>query len=240
LALELQFGSRTDTGWERFKNEDAHYADPQKGVFIVADGLGGHRAGEVASRTAIEEIMADLQDSSEPQGRPQELRAAIERANRTIYERSLTDRSLSGMGTTVVVARVAGRELWIAHVGDSRAYRLTEEGHLMPLTQDHVLSLAPSARGPLARAVGVEPDVQVDLDVRDYGGETVLLCTDGLTDMVTDAEIEDILKKAQVPQEACAHLVDLANDRGGKDNVTVVIFKGSRQAPPIREPQSRI
>lgn len=205
------------------------------GVFAVADGMGGYAAGEVASRLAMETITGAF-DAGQFEGRASphrprradELVRAIEMANRAIHAQAVVTRSEEGMGTTVValcVARAVPRA-WVAHVGDSRAYRW-RAGALEALTRDHTLAasgmVGPTA-GRLIRAVGVDETVEVDLagiDVR--AGDRYLLCTDGLTKMVDDAGIIEVLATEPDATRAVRALIDRANERGGRDNVTVLI-----------------
>lgn len=236
----FEVGYLSDKGRVRKNNEDSFYVGKEIGLFVVADGIGGHNAGEVASRMAVEHIRTYIEGALlSVDDLKSLLNEAIINTNKVIYERSLEDDSLSGMGTTIAVTLVRDGELYVAHVGDSRAYMLSENGELMRLTEDHTVVSGWISRGmitkedarrypmghKLTRAVGVKDEVEVDIEVFPYTNELVLLCSDGLTDMVEDEEISAVLAKTSDPQEACDRLVDLANQRGGRDDITVVVFK---------------
>jgi PPM family protein phosphatase len=224
-------GSFTDKGLVRELNEDAWLVDDQLTLFAVADGMGGHRGGEVASWTAIEALRAAVAS-----GRP--IRDAIERANAAVIERASRDDELEGMGTTMTAIVVNGpSSLLIGHVGDSRAYFL-RDGEMDRVTEDHSLveelvregRLTPEQaeahpqRAVITRALGVEPDIDVDLyTVEVDAGDRIIVCSDGLTTMLRDREIERITRNEQNPQRAAEALVDAANQAGGDDNITVVV-----------------
>jgi protein phosphatase len=237
---------KSDTGRQRRANEDHFYA--RAPLFVVADGMGGAQAGEVASGLAAETFAAGLPDEGSPQER---LQARVLEANRRIHELSRADRDRAGMGTTLTAAYVDGDEVALAHVGDSRAY-LLREGELTQLTRDHTLVEELVRRGRLTeeeaaehpqrsiitRALGPEPDVEVDTftqPLRDR--DVLLLCSDGLTSMVTEAKVADILRDATSLGDAGRALVKAANDAGGRDNITVVLIRleevGARHAQPI-------
>lgn len=237
----LKVGYKSDVGKVRENNEDSFYVDPKAGLFIVADGMGGHKAGEVASRMAVKRIREQLDASCLPQdeeGIQSVLRETIRKANAEIYRHGGWYEALRGMGTTVVVALIREGRLHVAHVGDSRAY-LLQNGTLLQLTEDHTHvarmvregQLSPEeARGHhlrhvLIRVLGGSEQVEVDLTVLPYQGEPLLLCTDGLTDMLEGGEIQEILSPLPEPQRACELLVEKAIENGGRDNVTVVVVK---------------
>ena len=245
--MRLKVGAATSVGRVRPINEDAFLTRPEQGLFVVCDGMGGAAAGEVASQLAIDTIAAHVNGSTPGAGtqrgfqpRTALLGQAVESANRAIIERASGDAEHAGMGTTVVGAWFGSGIASIAHVGDSRAYVSTVEG-FEALTSDHSLveaqvkaglinredSLKSEHQNILLRALGRDPDVQIDLgEVLVGAGDQLLLCTDGLTRMVTDAGLEDALKKFRGdPQAACDHLVRQANDNGGPDNVTVVVVE---------------
>ena len=231
--MALVATARTDKGRVRSNNEDAFHVDPLEGLFIVADGLGGHRAGEVASRVTVEEIVRFTKDPGiKSLGGEDLLRKAVEAANRKVFVQSSRNPGQMGMGTTVVVALMREDVLWLAHVGDSRAY-LKSEKALQQLTMDHTMLYEVghgdflehyTTSGALSRAVGTQLDVEVDTREVRYSGGILLLCTDGLTNMLEKEEIEDILKTSQNPQKACDTLVDSANRKGGIDNITVIVI----------------
>ena len=229
----------TDTGHARQGNQDAMHVDKANRVFIVADGMGGRVAGDLASTMTIDcvkEHLASRLAGADNVGSL--LREAVRAANRRIYERSRQSEDLAGMGSTVVVAVLKSNDLFLAHVGDSRAcvfdgdvLRLVTRDHTVAnqLVTEGVLTEADAAldhrRHVLTRAVGSAEDVEVDVSVSDYLGETMLLCTDGLTDMVDDTEISDVLRKETGIGDACKCMVELANEHGGVDNTTIVIFR---------------
>jgi protein phosphatase len=226
---------RTDTGRQRNANEDSLFVDAP--LFVVADGMGGAQAGEVASRAAAESFAQNL-----PPAPPERLlEETIEGANRTIHELARKDPSLAGMGTTTTAALVDldSEEVAIGHVGDSRAYRL-RGGKLEQLTRDHSLVEEMRRKGQLTdaqaedhpqrsiitRALGPEPEVEVDLQtVPAQAGDVFLICSDGLTTMLDDEKIAHILARATSLQSAVRALVDEANRAGGRDNITVVLFR---------------
>ena len=226
---------RTDTGRQRNANEDSHFTAAP--LFVVADGMGGAQAGEVASKAAAESFAAELPDA--PPERV--LEETIEGANRTIHELARKDPSLAGMGTTITAAIVDldSEEVAIGHVGDSRAYRL-RAGRFEQLTRDHSLVEEMRRKGQLTdaqaedhpqrsiitRALGPEPEVQVDLQtVPAQPGDVFLICSDGLTTMLDDEKIARVLSRATSLQSAVRALVDEANRAGGRDNITVVSFR---------------
>ena len=234
----------TDVGRKRSQNEDAFLVMPESGLFCVADGLGGHASGEVASRMAVEEMAAFFRatDSDPPAGVHEDRVAeAIRLANRAILARARAEPELSGMGTTLVAGYFAeDGPLVVGHVGDSRAY-LFREGELRRLTEDHSLlqdfirQSRPSAaeidafphKNVIVRAVGMRDEVEVDLsrvDVRE--GDVLLLCCDGLFGMVSDEQMAEILREEGGEiLRANQRLVDAANDAGGADNVTSVLVQ---------------
>ncbi len=238
---------RTDTGRQRNANEDSYFARPP--IFVVADGMGGAQAGEVASKTAAEAFDRDL-----PEGSPERvLRETIEAANREINERAKADPSLTGMGTTItaVIVNAQSEEVAIGHVGDSRAYRL-RGGKLERLTRDHSLVEEMRRKGQITdaqaedhpqrsiitRALGPEPEVEVDLQtVPAAPGDVFLLCSDGLTTMIGEAEIGRQLAGATSMTAAVRALVDEANRAGGRDNITALAFRLEDAAAPARAPE---
>jgi protein phosphatase len=225
---------KSDTGRQRRVNEDAFFA--RSPLFVLADGMGGAQAGEVASRVAAETFAAGLPDEGGPE---QRLAARVVEANTRIHELSQADRDRAGMGTTLTAAYVDADEIAIAHVGDSRAY-LLRDGELTRLTRDHTLVDELVRRGKLTeeeaaehpqrsiitRALGPEPDVEIDtLTCRAQAGDVVLLCSDGLTSMVSEADVEAIMARATSLEAAGRALVAAANDAGGRDNITVLLAR---------------
>ncbi len=249
--MKIVSSAASDRGRVRRNNEDSFLADDALGLYVVADGMGGHAGGEVASRMAIEH----LRDAVRTHHIPREDRQAgaeaaatealghgFQLANRSVLETGLRDTALYGMGTTMTALLAAGGLLHLAHIGDSRAY-LLRLGRLLQLTEDHTLVgeqvraglLTPDQartsvhRHILIRAVGIEPQVQTDLKtIGIENNDLFLLCSDGLTDMLSDEEIGLILAGtdvARIPQT----LIESANRNGGKDNITAVVVKiGSR------------
>ena len=230
--MGLAAASATDQGLVRGNNEDAFLIDDQRALFAVADGMGGHRGGEVASHTAIEALRAAVAN-----GMP--IDDAITRANAAVLSKAAGDEELTGMGTTITaVLAVGGNQLLIGHVGDSRAY-LLHDGELTRATDDHSLveelvregRLTPEQaeshpqRAIVTRALGVDDHVEVDvytLAVAD--GDRVVLCSDGLTTMVRERDIERLARGEADPQRLAEALVRAANDAGGEDNTTVVVI----------------
>jgi protein phosphatase len=227
------FTAATDTGRRRRRNEDAYVVAPP--LFAVADGMGGAQAGEVASKLAAAAL--EDTDSGSLSG-PARVTSLIQEANRRVHERSSADPATSGMGTTMTVALVEGDTVAIGHVGDSRAY-LLRDGRLEQLTDDHSLvnELLKSGRlsreeaethpqrSVITRAVGTDPDVDVDaFAVPARSGDVFLICSDGLTDMVGDEDILELLEQNDDIARAAKALVAEANKHGGEDNITVVAF----------------
>jgi protein phosphatase len=237
--------SRTDTGRQRSANEDSLFL--RAPVFVVADGMGGAQAGEVASKVAAESFDREL-----PAAAPERvLTETIEAANRRIHERARTDPDLTGMGTTTtaVIVDLESEEVAIGHVGDSRAYRL-RGGRFERLTRDHSLVEEMRRKGQLTeaqaedhpqrsiitRALGPEPEVKVDVQtVPAQAGDVFLICSDGLTTMLDDDHIARLLARASSMDSAVRALVDEANRAGGRDNITVIAFQLGDAAAPARE-----
>jgi protein phosphatase len=240
--VRLVIGAATDVGRVRDGNEDAYLVDDALGLVAVADGMGGHRGGEVASATALEALRAAVTS-----GRP--LRESIEDANAAVFAKSQTDVNLRGMGTTLTAGTlVAGGTILVGHVGDSRAY-LLHDGELRQVTVDHSLveelvregrltadqAAVHPQRSIITRSLGTDPDVEVDLyPVELTTGDRLLLCSDGLTGMVQTEQIAATLRREEDPTRAAAALVDAANAAGGEDNITAVIVAVT-DAPPLRE-----
>ncbi|HEX2427903.1 MAG TPA: Stp1/IreP family PP2C-type Ser/Thr phosphatase [Gaiellaceae bacterium] len=236
----------TDTGRKRVRNEDAYVFEPP--LFGIADGMGGARAGEVAAGIAA----AALKDGRRAVDGEASLEAIIGEANRRVWERSVADPHTAGMGTTVTVAFVdTGAERVIfGHVGDSRAYRLrgteleqitTDHSLVAELVESGVLTPEEAERHPqrsaITRAVGTERAIEADVfSVPGRPNDLFLLCSDGLTDMLTEDEIAAaILGAGREPAAAAKALVDSANERGGEDNITVVLFELAEGEPDATE-----
>jgi PPM family protein phosphatase len=234
MLRAVDFVERTDTGRQRRGNEDSSFARPP--LFVVADGMGGAQAGEVASRIAVETFERGLPESGSPEER---LAACVQTANKQIYERSRSEHERAGMGTTLTAAYLDDAQVAIAHVGDSRAY-LFRGGKLQRLTRDHSLVGELVRQGKLTeeqaeehpqrsiitRALGPEPTVDVDTSTYPgRAGDVLLLCSDGLTSMISEERIAEILGSTDSLSAAADHLIDEANAAGGRDNITVVLFR---------------
>jgi serine/threonine protein phosphatase PrpC len=249
--MELRAYGLTDVGRQRQHNEDTFLVQPDAQLFLVADGMGGHAAGEIASKIAAETISEFIITTKEDEGTwphayderyrrsTNRLMTALRLANTRVLEAMRKDARLRGMGTTVVASLIDGDLASIAHVGDSRAY-LIREGQMSRITNDHswvfeqvqagMLTEAEAEKHPLrnviTRALGgaltVNPEAS-EYQVRE--SDTILLCSDGLTGMVPEDEILRIVTEHENVQEACRALIDFANARGGYDNVTAILIK---------------
>jgi protein phosphatase len=250
-SITLQARGVTDVGRRREHNEDAFLVDLETGLFIVADGMGGHAGGGTASAIAVRSIQESVKAAREasPQSFaaptpadvgnfPTMLRLSVESASRAIFRAAQEDPDLAGMGTTVTAALVTGRAAFVAHVGDSRCY-LVRGGRIFQLSEDHSLvneQLKAGAiteeearqsrfRNIITRSVGFEEEVQVDVvGLEVEPGDAVVLCCDGLSNLVTDPEILQLAGGSRLA-EAPEKLVALANERGGDDNITVIVVR---------------
>jgi protein phosphatase len=245
--MRLRVGAGTDTGRVRPQNEDAYMSRAEEGLFVVCDGMGGAPAGEVASELAIQAIARGLNDEGNGDTgatspflpHTARLLDAVRRSNEFIYDQAQKDPRQAGMGTTIVGAWIREQVAGVAHVGDSRAY-LWHNERLEPLTRDHSLIEAHIAAGladegdslpiehqnVLVRVLGREPVVDVDVtEVPVQSGDYVLLCSDGLTRMVPEAELANAIRTFQEPQQICDQLIAAANRNGGADNITVVVVE---------------
>jgi protein phosphatase len=246
----------SDVGRKREHNEDSLLIDGDLGLFIVADGMGGHQGGGTASRLAVETIRDDLRQAWDPSLLSPEqkmadspmrdvLRAAVEKACRSIFHAAQSDPNLQGMGTTVTALLVGGDKAFVAHVGDSRCY-LVRQGGIFQVSEDHSLvneqlkagAITPEEaktsrfRNIITRSVGFEEQVAVDLlGFEVEPGDRLVVCCDGLSNLVDDLEIREVVSSSPL-EEAPQRLVDLANDRGGDDNITVVILHLEADLPP--------
>jgi PPM family protein phosphatase len=235
--MRLVFAAATDVGRMRKNNEDSYLSS--KPVAAVADGMGGHSAGEVASAIAIEELAAlrDRGPWENETAATDDLKQAILRANRRIREMAASDRKLNGMGTTLVALLEDGDMVHMANVGDSRGY-LLRQGELSQVTVDHSLvqelvddgRLSPEdaerhpQRSVITRALGIDPEVEFDLfTYKLQVGDRLLLCSDGLSDVVEPAQIRNVLLRVHSAQKAARQLVTVANEQGGPDNITVIV-----------------
>lgn len=257
MSYSLDFALKTHPGLVRPLNEDAIGADPRCGLFVLADGLGGYNAGEVASVMAISAVLdrlssaLDASRQEENAFAPDEaIHDTISEINASIYNAALNSAAFEGMATTLVIGWFLGGRLWVAHTGDSRLYRY-RGGQLEQLTRDHSFSqelldagmvteaearMLP-AKNLVTRALGASADIEPEIrDVDVEAGDVILLCSDGLTEMVGAYEIEGLLSISEDNlHETARHLVDLANEAGGRDNVSVVVVRVSsateEQAP---------
>ena len=239
--VRLLHAARTDVGMIRSGNEDSFAVDMSetRGVFMVADGMGGHAAGEVASEMAVQIVLRDLMAVQDISGAdaPQQLGTALKHANRSIHDRTITEVDKQGMGTTASVLLVSGSRYLIGQVGDSRVY-LLRDGALVQLTKDHSYvqeqvdlgNLTPEqARyhpysNVITRCIGASPDVEPDVYVGDVKlGDVYLVASDGLTGMVDDRRLQQLLMARTVPERKVAALISEANGRGGLDNITAIV-----------------
>ena len=228
------YAARSDVGRVRLGNEDRYLARPP--VFAVADGMGGHEAGEVASAMAVEAIEHAI--SAQAIGDADALVAALVEANAEIRTRGSREPELDGMGTTCTAALIDRDVVWLAHVGDSRAY-LLRAGQLTQLTDDHSLvanlvrdgmmaledARVDGRRNIITRALGAEDRLRVDVSSFEIEpGDRLLLCSDGLTGLVEDARLAEVLGSGAGPDEVADRLIELANEAGGDDNITVIVI----------------
>lgn len=239
MDIRIRAAAASDVGRVRRINEDAFGFDLDLGLFVVCDGVGGNRAGEVASRSAVDCILSRFRDSTGPQEGGSELHRVIQAANRSVFQAARFDPVYDGMATTVVAAHFDGSRMWIAHVGDSRAYLLRRE-NLHRLTDDHSqlaqrlsqdqrrLRPEEAARldGVLTQAIGASDFVVPTLTVVQVQmGDCFLLATDGLTKALGSNDMLSLLLAAADPEQACQQLVAAAHYAGGYDNATCVLVE---------------
>lgn len=239
----MQFYLVSDRGRLRENNEDSSLAKEigEFTLLILADGMGGHKGGETASRTAISEIYSILSEELSEKMLPGQimllLSDAVEKANEKLFSLAKEDAELSGMGTTCDICLVFKGTAYIAHVGDSRVYRISESGDSQKLTKDHSLvefmlesgTITPeeAATHPqkniILRALGIEKQVEADIShVKLRKGDTLLLCSDGLTNMLDEETVFKTVTEETDPEKSALKLVSLANEAGGTDNITVI------------------
>lgn len=247
--MKIDFFGQTDVGRKREKNEDSIYIDGERGLFVVADGMGGHLGGEFASKLAVKTINESLSQLTEDPDMTlkrdigidrldpsAQLKYAIGVASKNIYEDSQRNPSLRGMGTTTVALLIRDHKGYIANVGDSRLY-LVRGGQISQITSDHSLVAEQLKAGMITeaetknhkfkniitRSVGFQPEVEVDILVHDLDeGDSFLLCSDGLTNMISNQQIAEIISKNSA-RDACQKLIDSANQKGGDDNISVIV-----------------
>ena len=267
LGRALEMASAAHTGMVRAHNEDSIGSDPSIGLAVLADGMGGYNAGEVASGIAVALISKETRETlthvhpyelDRGTGKPMAVRILgniIARANSSIFQAANSQPQYAGMGTTLVVALLADNHINVAHVGDSRLYRLRGD-ELAQLTRDHSLLQEQIDSGMITkemarrsqnknlvtRAVGIEPEVEADINTfQAREGDTYLLCSDGLCDMVEDEDILLTLTSlnANLPL-AASQLVQMANDNGGRDNISVILIRVRKPFPAARGLLSRL
>ncbi|MCC6609213.1 MAG: serine/threonine-protein phosphatase [Burkholderiales bacterium] len=247
MRVQLTTAAVTDPGRIRGFNDDSLAADASLGALVLADGMGGHNAGDVAARMATEIVLEHLASSASRRRPPGErIRDAVQRANAAIVRSARADATRANMGTTVVVALYGDARVTIGHVGDSRAYRL-RGGRLQLLTRDHSVlqqqvetglvdrdgARVSRNRSLVTRALGADPNETAEIADADAAPEDVfLLCSDGLNDMVDDADIELALAELACNLDLAARtLVEMANDNGGQDNISVLLARVEGRAP---------
>jgi protein phosphatase len=229
----------TDVGNFRKVNEDYidYYTDEAKRIYVIADGMGGHNAGEIASKLAVENTISYLNSLTQLDDLESSIRKAVLDSNQKIYELSKSRTDLNGMGTTLTSCLIKGGDMVIAHVGDSRCYVIKDKA-ISQVTKDHSLvqqlldegSITESEadnhpnRNIITRALGTNSTVDVDVIKMDIKGiEKVILCTDGLSNLISEQELYDIVMKND---DCCAELIELSKSRGTKDNISVIVFEG--------------
>jgi protein phosphatase len=249
--MRIRYAGNTHVGMKRDHNEDSLFLYADQNVYLVADGMGGHACGEVASQMAVESVAKFFKDTAEDEDvtwpfkidkdrtyQENRLRVAVKLANQRIFESAVVNPKQKGMGTTVVSIAYVDDRVHVAHVGDSRVYRF-RKGVLTQVTEDHSLlndyikmkDLTPEEienfphKNVIVRALGMKESVQVDIATQEPEHEDIfLLCSDGLSGMVTDNEMRDILAESSADLEAaCNRLIQKANEAGGTDNITVVL-----------------
>jgi len=253
---ELTAAGRTDTGRKRPHNEDAIRLIPELGLMVLADGMGGYSAGEVASQIAVDTVISAVRNASAMERGDRLIQEAVSKANRAIIETARKDPDRQGMGTTLAVCLFRHRRVTLAHVGDSRIYRL-RRGQLQPLTTDHSLNQELLERGyytrmearragnrhVITRALGVRDHVEATVSEEPVAeGDLFLLCSDGLTDMMDEHSIRYAMESANGDLQAMVdNLVDRANDLGGKDNISVILTRAGKKTDQIqRSPLSAL
>lgn len=248
--IKIESYGMSNVGMKRSHNEDHYLMNDDLQLYVVADGMGGHLGGEFASKMAVATVEEVVQRLSGPEAtvvhgvnsannsQGDKLRFAIQEAGRRIYDQSLYDEALKGMGTTAVASLVYENKAYIANVGDSRAYFI-RNGKVQQITEDHSLVSEQVKAGILSasdakshrlkniitRSVGYQEEVDPDIRVQDLkAGDRILMCSDGLSNLVEDHEILEVVTKSDLKQ-ACENLITLANERGGDDNITVLVFQ---------------
>ena len=246
MSLQLEYFSLVDTGRARSNNEDTVLVDESLGLAVLADGMGGYQAGEVASELAAttfrEEVgrwLAGAESASDVLDTRLALGQSAQQANRQVFEAAQSKAEWAGMGTTLVAALVRDEVLWVGHIGDSRAYRLRGE-RLEQISRDHSLlqeqidagllteeeAARSIHRNLVTRAVGVEPEVELEVNEHELrSGDLLMLCSDGLSDMLPDARIAAVMRESDNLDAMGQALVKAANDAGGRDNISVILVR---------------
>jgi PPM family protein phosphatase len=252
MTTEMKFGARSDVGCVRENNEDSYRVAPELNLFVLSDGMGGLEAGEVASRMAVDAVLQQYREAEADPDLPlngekvesvsaasNRLASAVRFANAEVYRAAQQNPGQRGMGATIVAVKCTDHRLSLANVGDSRIYRL-RAGKLEQLTNDHSFvaeqvrngkmtreeAASSTMQNVLIRALGVDPAVEVDLsEVPLMEGDTVLLCSDGLTRELSDTQIAAVLRDRRNPETAATELVEMAKQAGGGDNVTVIVLR---------------
>ncbi len=238
----MDFFAKTDKGQRRRMNQDYVFASDQPvgklpNLFLLADGMGGHKAGDYASRYTIDELKRYIETSEQPKPEITLIQEGIREVNRRLYHLSQTNENLNGMGTTLVIAFIEHQNLTVGNIGDSRAY-LIHENSIRQITRDHSYVEEMVRRGLMrrgskeymgsrniiTRAVGIEPQVEADFfEIELTEGDYLLLCSDGLSNMVDNESIRNIIREQSSVQEKVQALIDMANINGGKDNIGIVL-----------------
>ena len=246
MSLQLEYFSVVDTGRARSNNEDTVLVDEPLALAVLADGMGGYQAGEVASDLAASTLRAEvsrwLNDPAaarEMVDTRQALAQSAQEANKRVFEAAQSRPEWAGMGTTLVLAMVREDTVWVGHIGDSRAYRWRAD-RLEQLSRDHsllqeqidagLLTEEEAARSVhrnlVTRAVGVEPEVELEVHEHELkAGDLLMLCSDGLSDMLPDARIAGVIREADGLEDMGRALVQAANDAGGRDNISVILVR---------------
>lgn len=230
--MTITTAAMTDIGRLRARNEDSFLLEPAASLYAVADGMGGHAAGDVASQTAVAAFRAAFAETKS-------VLAAMKSANRAVIERAAAEPDKAGMGTTMTAVHLRGTAMLVAHVGDSRLYRFRDR-QLTQITRDHTVAqdmiddgsltkhtaMHHPASSMLTRSLGSRADVEVDvLQEAVLPGDLLMLCSDGLTGMIAEADIAFILGQEQTLEQLAAELIEAANLRGGADNITVLLVR---------------
>jgi len=233
----VEYYLRSDIGTKRDKNEDYVLYHERSGIFIIADGMGGHKAGEIASKMAAREFIVKIE--SVDAAKPADLISAFDAANTAVYNASVAHEAYQGMGTTLTAAMIEGNSVYLVHVGDTRAYKVNPQG-LTQITRDHTLISEMYRKGSLTleemkdhpqkhlltKALGTKANCEPDVFQESFGENDFLVMTsDGLTDLVDDLEIKRMVLDLKYPKAIVESAIQLANSRGGKDNISMICIK---------------